>query len=52
MFIASVDENAVLLTRHQLHGDVGRGLDVERLHLHVGGVVPEAQRGQVLTALP
>ncbi len=46
-----VEEDAVVLGGGEHQGDVGGGLDGERLHLHVGAVAGEAQARQVLTPL-
>ena len=51
LIVAVVEEHAVLLLRGEGDGHIGRGLHVQRLELHVGGVVEEAQTGQVLASL-
>ena len=48
--IAGVEEDSVLLLRGEGDGDVGLRPDVKWLHLHVGGVVQEAQACQVLAS--
>ena len=51
LVVAVVEEDTVLLLRGEGDGHIGGGLHVERLQLHVGGVVEEAQAGQVLAPL-
>lgn len=48
--ISGVEENSVLLLRGEGDGHVGLRPHVEWLHLHVGGVVQEAQAGQVFAS--
>lgn len=51
LVVAVVEEDAVLLLSGEGDRHVGGGLHVERLELHVGGVVEEAEAGQVLAPL-
>ena len=48
--ISGVEEDSVLLLGGKGDGDVGLRPDVKWFHLHVGGVVQEAQAGQVLAS--
>lgn len=51
LVLASVEDDAVLLSRRELDGNIGRRLHVQRLHLDVGRVVNEAQARQVFAPL-
>ena len=52
LVVPEVEEDPVLLLGGEGDGDVGGRLHVERLELHVGGVVEEAEAGQILASLP
>ena len=51
LVVAVVEQHPVLLLRGEGDGHVGGGLHGERLQLHVGGVVEEAEAGHVLAPL-
>ena len=51
LIVPVVEEHPILLLCGEGDGHVGGGLHVQRLELHVGGVVEEAEAGQVLAPL-
>ena len=51
LIVSVVEEHSILLLRGEGDGHIGRGLHVQRLELHIGGVMEEAEAGQVLAPL-
>ena len=51
LIVAVVKEHPILLLGGEGDGHIGGGLHVQGLELHVGGVVKEAEAGQVLAPL-